>query len=300
MACHPRPGPTMRRVLVQGHFGEWMQGRLGPQGPVVLITLPAPTTGVAARHRPGKGQLHLRGAGPGQARALAFLRRLGLSLGGRVHLRPKAALGLGTGVSTAALVALARLAGWAGPPETLARACIATEGATDPLMFPVPEELLWASRQGRCLQALPPLPRHVVLGGFLGHATPTDPRDHDFPDIADLVADWSRAQSLGDFAALAAESAARCARHRHWQAQPSMAQLARDLGALGWVAAHTGAARGLIFAPGQMPDDAATALHRAGMRWVTVFDSGKAVAGQKRGFGASASCGSAAMRASGQ
>ena len=28
--------------FVAGHFGEWLQGRLGPDGPVALVTLPCP------------------------------------------------------------------------------------------------------------------------------------------------------------------------------------------------------------------------------------------------------------------
>ncbi|WP_444430839.1 hypothetical protein ACTTAM_07955 [Rhodobacter capsulatus] len=47
---------------------------------------------------------------------------------GRIVLCPAVAPGLGTGVSTASLVALARLAGWDGAPGLLARACVAAEG----------------------------------------------------------------------------------------------------------------------------------------------------------------------------
>ena len=31
-----------RTARVQGHFGELMQGRLGREGPLVLVTLPCP------------------------------------------------------------------------------------------------------------------------------------------------------------------------------------------------------------------------------------------------------------------
>ena len=31
---------------IPGHFGEWLQGRLGAEGPVVLVTLPAPRLGL--------------------------------------------------------------------------------------------------------------------------------------------------------------------------------------------------------------------------------------------------------------
>lgn len=264
-----------RAVRVAGHFGEWLQGRLGPSGPVALATLPCPATGVAARCRPGPpaAPLRLRGAGMAPEAAAAFLATLGLTLDGRVRLRPRAAPGLGTGVSTARLVALARLAGWQGPAEALAQACVAWEGASDPLMFDAPGRMLWASREGRVLGALPALPRHEILGGFRGPPCRTDPEDDAFPDIADLVEDWARARDLAGFAALASESAARCVALRGPAGDP-VAGLAARLGALGWVTAHTGAARGLIFAPGTIPAGAPAALRAAGLRGILRFAGG--------------------------
>ncbi|WP_363322866.1 asparaginase domain-containing protein, partial [uncultured Alcanivorax sp.] len=38
----------MTPATVTGHFGEWVQGRFGPEGPVVLITLPCPDFRVTA------------------------------------------------------------------------------------------------------------------------------------------------------------------------------------------------------------------------------------------------------------
>lgn len=257
-----------------GHFGEWLQGRLGPGGPVVLVTLPCAGLGVLARHRPGARQLALAGAGLSTARARAFLRGLGLQLSGRVQLVPRAPAGLGTGVSTASLVALARLAGWQGPPEALAQACIAAEGASDPLVFAAPERLLWSSREGRVLATLPSLPRYEILGGFHGPARRTDPRDSAFPDIADLLARWQQARDLPAFAALASESAARTTALRGPADDPTP-DLARDLGALGWMRAHTGAARGLIFAPGTVPAGASAALLAAGLRGLRRFKGGE-------------------------
>ncbi|TKD21979.1 propanediol utilization protein [Rhodobacter capsulatus] len=255
----------MRAALhIPGHFGEWLQGRLGADGPVVLVTLPAPALGLDLCYRPGPG-LSLRGAGLTPARARRFLDLLGLSLRGRIVLRPVVAPGLGTGVSTASLVALARLAGWNGAPEILARACVAAEGASDPLMFAAPERMLWASRQGRALAALPALPRHEILGGFSGDPARTEATDSAFPDVTDLVARWRGAATLADFAAIATESAARCSALRG-PFEETAPQLAADLGALGWLRAHTGAARGLIFAPGTVPAGAGAALRAAGWR----------------------------------
>lgn len=260
MARPVAPGHALR---VPGHFGEWMQGRLGPDGPVVLVTLPCARLGLTAW------------AAPGLPRDTGLM-RLSAALGwpvAPVVLRARAAPGLGTGLSTAALVAAAHLSGWRGTPAVLARACVAAEGASDPLMFPHPEALLWASRQGRALTRLPLPPAYEAIGGFWGPVHWTDPTDDAFPDIADLVEDWVRARGLAAFAALASESAARTLALRGPAGDPT-AGLARDLGALGWQIAHTGAARGLIFAPGTVPADARATLERAGLRRVLRFRGG--------------------------
>lgn len=260
-------------VQVAGHFGEWLQGRLGPQGSVVLLTMPCDKVGVTGWHRSGGLGLRVAGAGMALPVVRRFLDDLGPGLQGRVRLRSKVAQGLGTGVSTARLVALARLAGWNGPAEALARACVACEGASDPLMFDAPERLLWASRSGLAVMQMPALPRYEVLGGFWGGPRPTDPRDSAFPDIIDLVADWAQASDLAGFAALASESAARTLRLRGPVSDPTAA-LARDLGALGWAMAHTGAARALIFAPGQVPPHARAAVQAAGLRGLVQWRGG--------------------------
>ncbi len=52
--------------------------------------------------------------------------------------------GGGAGSSTAGLVALARALGFSGTPDDLARLCVAIEAASDPLMFPHAERLLFA------------------------------------------------------------------------------------------------------------------------------------------------------------
>ncbi len=270
----------MRRdtLRVAGHFGELLQGRIGPNGPVALVTLPCPVLGVTAQLFAGAG-LGIHGAGqrlltPMRARAL--LDQLGLRVSGRVVLRAEMPAGGGAGVSTAALVAVARLAGWQGPPDLLARACVAVEGATDPLMFARAETLLWASRLSETLAHLPALPAFEVIGGFYGPPKRTNPADSDFPDIADLLPDWTAAalaQDLPALAALASTSARRTLDRRGAESDPIWS-LAADLGALGSVIAHTGAVRGLIFAPGAVPKQARTRLQQAGVRRVVTFRAG--------------------------
>ncbi len=263
-----------RSTSVSGHFGELLQGRLGNAGPIALITLPCAPLKVHAQMRPAAG-LRLHGAGQrllAPARTHRFLRDLGIAARGHFLLRADAQAGSGAGVSTAALVALAKSAGADLPANLLAQACLQAEGASDPLMFPNAERLLWASRQGRVLAHLPPLLRFDILGGFWGKGQLTDPADIMFPDIADLLAQWPGAD-LPAMARLTSEGAARSLALRG-PADDPIAHLANDLGALGYVIAHTGSARGLIYAPGTIPPGGAAALRAAGLRKVMRFRAG--------------------------
>lgn len=256
-----------------GHFGEWLQGRLGPEGPVVLVSLPHPQPILRATHLAGKSPLRVQGAGLTAGRVRHFLAELGCELTGRVRLRARVLSGQGLGVSTASLVVLARLCGGAGPWDVLARACLRAEGASDPLWLPAPERALWASRQGRVLADTPELPRYQIIGGLWGAGQRTDPRDSGFPDISDLVPEWQDARTLSQFAALASESAARCVALRGPAGDPT-ARLAQRLGALGWIAAHTGGARGFVFAPGTAPNETVARFRAAGYRHLTAFQGG--------------------------
>lgn len=264
-----------RRIRICGHFGEWIQGRLGPDGPVALVSLPCPALAVTGRFRPARS-LSVQGAGPLPVtpdEARRFLGQLGLPARGRFFLRPGMELGGGAGSSTAALVALAGLAGYGGDALGLARAAVASEGASDPLMFTAPDRLLWASREGRILGRAAPPPPADVIGGFFGPPRRTDPADGDFPDIIDLWGDWqaaSAARDLPRLARLASLSALRSAARRSGGQDPTP-DLAHALGALGHVAAHTGSARGLVFAPGTVPAHATEALREAGFRAVLSF-----------------------------
>lgn len=140
-------------------------------------------------------------------------------------------------------------------------------------MFARADRMLWASRRAEVIAPLPALPAFVVLGGFYGPGQRTDPLDQHFPDIADLVQDWGRARVLADWAALASESARRTLALRHQGADP-LADLAHATGALGYVIAHTGSARGLIFAPQTVPEGARAMVQAAGFRGVVRFRAG--------------------------
>ena len=269
---------TPETVRVAGHFGELLQGRFGPQGPLVLLTLPCDVLGVRASFAAGQGFSITKASAAimPENRAVKLLNLLNLSMHGRLSFEAEMPPGGGAGVSTAALVALARLAGWQGDAMTLAQACIAVEGASDPLMLTLQSQTLWASRRGEIMATLPPPPAMEIVGGFFGPPRRTDPLDLDFPDVADLIPQWQNACMVRDLPAIAALtslSASRTLAHRGPQTDPT-ASVAAGLGALGYVIAHTGAARGLIFAPGSVPPQAASALHAAGLRGIVQFGAG--------------------------
>lgn len=268
------PGGT-RRIALAGHLGELIQGRIGPAGPLALMTLPCPVLRMLGQWRPGPFALYQPGRPVLSRRQVAdLLQALGLPVTGRFTLRAEMPLGGGAGSSTAALVAVARLAGHpADARRALAQAAVGVEGASDPLMFPGPARLLWASRQGRVLSLLPPLPAFDVVGGFLGPAERTDPSDTRFADIEDLAAALPRAlASAGALAELASESARRALalRAERRAADPTGA-LAAELGALGYAIGHTGPARALLFAPGTVPARAREVLRCAGFRQIVSF-----------------------------
>lgn len=270
-------------AAISGHFGELIQGRFHSGGPVALVTLPAPDLRVTARLA-ARGPFALRWLGaerPIAFRQIAALFRqlTGGAPRGRLTLRSGMPAGGGAGSSTAALVAvataIAQTAGRPADPNRLAELCLALEGASDPLMHAAAGRLLWAPRQARILAELPPPPALDIVGGFFGPGQRTDPGDERFADIADLVAAWGPIADRGDAAALAGlatESARRNAAVRGGPDPSPLLALAARFGALGIVAAHTGSARGLIFAAGLGDAGrAAAALGDFGARGVIRF-----------------------------
>ena len=93
------------------------------------------------------------------------------------------------------------------------------------------------------------------------------------PDIEDLCALWTSDDRLPLHAAIASESARRTTEARGPSGDP-VADLAADLGAMGWARAHTGSARALIFAPGTAPEHAGQALAEAGLTQIVTFETG--------------------------
>lgn len=289
-----RPQGRERRAVVPGHFGELLQGRLGPAGPVALATLATadPAFRAGARWRPARGApLLLRGSPlaplAGAALRAALRERGALDWGGVLTLEPAAPLGGGCGASTASLLAAIRLAGGTLPPLRESGLCRALEGAVDPLALAEPGGWLWASRAARPLARLGRPPRLLVAGGFDGPPRATDPADLDFADIADLIPPLRTAFARGDAAALGALASESARRNQARRPKPNLeaAQaIGRQLGALGLVAAHTGPALGLLFRPDQAraARRAAAALGAIGLARVTLFPAGPAAGPGRR------------------
>lgn len=257
---------------VTGHFGEWLQGRLGPTGPMALVTMPCNALWATPAITPDQG---INRFDP--ALLQQFLCNLGLTAAHLPAIKTNMPLGGGAGGSTAYLVALARACGYDGPPQSLADACLAAEGAVDPLMFAQADQILWDSRRAQMLDQLPPPPSAQIIGGFGSDPVFTDPKDYNFDDITEWLSDWRAACAQRDLprAAQIATRSAQSRAARLKSAEPIF-YLARDLGALGVVMAHTGSARGLIFAPNSAPKSTAAALATAGLNTVTSFHTGSA------------------------
>ena len=255
-----------------GHFCEWLQGTFGPDSTLVLVTLACPVAGVRAEvHEADAFGLEQNLPVLDPQRCRSFLASLGLR--SDIHLRLHVDLppGGGAGMSTAALVALARASG--ADEARIPAACLAAEGATDPLMLDHPDAVLWAPREARALGALPPPPAAEIVGGFWGPPCQTDPDDLAFAPIDDLVAAWAGGPDLAEAAGLATQSAERTTAMRGPGDDPT-ATLARGLGALGMARAHTGPARALIFAPETAPVGAEAVLKEAGYTSVRRFCTG--------------------------
>jgi hypothetical protein len=259
-------------IFVAGHFGEWLQGVVGPDARVVLVTLTCRAAGVQAdRSRDGPLVIDQNAPLLEPERCRRFLTALGVPGDGRVRLRADLPPGGGAGMSTASLVALARASD--AEESRIAKACLAVEGATDPLMLPSPDGVLWAPRDACVIAPVTPPPAAEIVGGVWGPPCRTEPEDVAFPRIDDLVAAWAAGPDLPEAAKLSTLSADRTTAMRGPKDDPTP-DIARALGALGHARAHTGPARALIFAPGHAPHRAEGTLREAGYTDVLRFRTG--------------------------
>jgi uncharacterized protein involved in propanediol utilization len=272
-------------AVAAGHFGELLQGRLGPDGPVALATLACDRFPARAWFAPRRGA-RLVVIAPGGGRVAAAAARAARAAarargwGGVLRVRCAAPVGAGMGSSTlGALAALRAVAAAFGSNPDEAALCLEAEGASDPLMLTAPGGALWASREGRALALAPPPPRFWVAGGLDGPPFATDARDDRFADVADLARDWREACARADAAALGRIASESALRNQPRAPKPRLAAalaLARERDGLGVVAAHTGPALGLMFLDRAAAVDAAPALAAAGVARVAVFAAGGA------------------------
>ena len=256
---------------VSGHFGEWFQGIEPSTGDLVAVSVPCQTLRARAT-RLSVGALTL----DGDARAASRdqVARLFDALGlepGAFQLQLGMPPGGGAGASTASLVALARAAGYEG--SDLACACVEIEGASDPLMFEAQDTLLWSPRRGKVIERLEPPPTVEIVGGFWGDPIKTDPADFNFPEIGDLIDRWRDVRTPKEAARVASISAERTTALRGPDGDPTPI-IVSQIGALGWLRAHTGSARGLIFPPGAVPENAEAHLLEAGYSGILRFQTG--------------------------
>ena len=270
---HSDVGPPTR---VHGHFGEWIQGRLGPDGPVVLVTMTCDVLFVEATFEPAVtlGLTHAGQAAITRDQLRSLLSGSGRPVSGNFHVTGNVPLGVGAGASTAWLVSLARAAGVA--ENDIAAACLRVEKATDPLMLQKADRVLWSSRSAEVSAQFSAPPRCEIVGGYFGDPIKTNAGDTCFADISDLIGAWQEATHRGDLAALAglaSEAADRTTRLRGPKGDPTAA-VAKRLGALGYARAHTGSARALIFPPEAAPFDAENVLEQAGITGAFRFFTG--------------------------
>lgn len=261
-----------------GHFGEWLQGKLGPEGPVALISVPFPQVWCEVTVEDAEVTSFVsHGSALQLDHVQKVLELLEFSKPVRIAVNATIPPRAGLGASTASLLALVRaLSGDAITPEKAASLCVSVEGATDPLMFEGFDNLLWASRQADCVERLPLPPSFEIIGGLFGEGHATDPSDNRFPDVRDLVEAWTVAASRkdrGKIAEIASESANRTTALRGPFDDPCP-DLTTSLGALGHIRAHTGSARGFLFEPGKAPDNALETLKNLGFTHVTRFTTG--------------------------
>ena len=261
-----------------GHFGEWLQGRVGTKGPVALISVQCPQFWVRVSRKKSESFQYadVLPCLPRDAMKALFA-ALQQPHTGVFTVSSNMQFGAGLGASTASLLAAARtIADFGVQTDALAKSIVAVEGASDPLMYDAFDRLLWASRKAEILDRFAAPPLFTVLGGMWGARQKTNPNDQNFADISDLLKAWQTATSAKDHAKtaeIATESFRRTSELRHGGDDPTLG-IARDVKALGVIRAHTGSARGFLFKSDAAAQSGLNLLAEAGYSGVTTFQTG--------------------------
>jgi uncharacterized protein involved in propanediol utilization len=252
-----------------GHHGEILQGLFQDtvgRYQVALLTLPwsGCRSTVSLTRASGTSTIH----GPGdkkKALAAAELAKhyIGIpQLGALMTISSNIPDGVGMGSSsadtTAAILAVAKMADVAISSETVGRLAVQAEGATDAIMFGQ-GTVLFASRQGMTLEKFAaPLPHFFVVGFCSGDpvATLSQPVPRydakELQTFCVLRAALRRALEEGDarmIARIATHSAELNERYCPKPLFSFVRHIAEKHGALGIQVAHTGSAMGILFDP---------------------------------------------------
>ncbi len=271
----PSPAPSSRvgRGEIHAHHGEIVQGLFPSSDGRLehgLVTLPCSLFGTRVRFRPLRsGPLTVEPGDRSRARTAArmTLDALGRTgWGGSIRIEGNVPLRWGCGSSTTDVLATIRAVADAFEtvlePEWIARLSVASETASDSLMYGPERAVLFAQRRGSVLLDLGgPLPTVQVLGfnteedrGVETLSLPpcqyTAWEAEAFQPILGLL---RRAVELQDPALLgrvATASTTIMQRHRPKRFMPQLLQLAGEVGALGVQVAHSGTVAGFLFEPG--------------------------------------------------
>lgn len=293
-ALFPPPVPPHRvgRGRVHAHHGEIVQGVFySSDGKVEhgLVTLPCHLFRTQARFRPLRsGPLTVEPADRSRARTAARLTLDALGRtgwGGAIRIEGDVPLRWGCGSSTtdvlATIRAVADAFGVVLEPEWIARLSVASETASDSLMYAPDRAVLFAQRRGSVLLELGgPLPEVRVLGfnteADRGVETLSLPpcqysawEVEAFQPIMGLLRRAVEQRDPELLGRVATASAEINQRHRPKRHMPELLRIVRDTGACGIQVAHSGTVAGFLFEPGGDAagriDHARARLHRLGL-----------------------------------
>jgi len=257
---------------VHAHHGEIVQGVFYSSDGALehgLVTLPCTLFRTRATFRPLRsGPLTVEPADRSRARTAARLTLDALGhtgWGGAIRIESNVPLRWGCGSSTTDVLATIRAVADAFDaalePAWVARLAVASETASDSLMFVPGRAVLFAQRRGSMLLDLGgPLPRVRVLGfntefdrGVETLALPPIPYStwevEAFQPILGLLRRAVEQQDPVLLGRVASASAEINQRHRPKRFMPRLRELARETGALGVQVAHSGTVAGFLFEP---------------------------------------------------
>lgn len=296
-ALFPPPAVEFRAGYgeVRAHHGEVVQGMFYSADGVPehgLVTLPCPLFRTRARFRPLRaGPLTVAPADRTRARTAARLTLDALGhtgWGGELRIESNVPVRWGCGSSTTDVLSTVRAVadafGAELGPEWVARLCVASETASDSLMFSADRAVLFAQRRGTLLLDLgAPLPPLRVLGfntenGRGVETLSLPPMAYSsweveaFQPILGLLRRAVDEQDAALVGRVATASTVITQRHRPKRFIPQVLRLAARVGALGVQVAHSGTVAGLLFHPGKEAAEP-VARARAGLRRLGVRES---------------------------